>query len=265
MRDETTLGSARRHLFVEPASIHGDRVLLRGDDRHHVVRVLRLPVGTELSLADGTGAAYVARIHAIERDQLELAILEHTAPRPVRAPSLSVVAGLTRGAKIEWTLQKCTELGADEIILARCQRSVVKPNEADNKLTRWQEIVRQAARQSERLTLPAVRYCATLAEALQRARRADGVALLATPTEPCPRPSWEEALRARPPSVAIAVGPEGGFTPREEAAAREIGFTPVLLGPQILRAETAAIALLTVVAYCSGRLDEQPPLRAQEG
>lgn len=250
----------RRHLLVDPSAIEGTRASLDGDDRHHLVRVLRLQPGAELTLADGCGKMFLARISRIERRHVELDLIEQLqlpAPPP---PHLVVVEGLARGPRTDWTLQKCTELGADELLPAICERSVARPRDGAAKMPRWHEIVRQAARQSERLTLPRLHSPQSFAQALQTATASPGLHLIATPVGAQPLSSLDAALRAGPPRVSMAVGPEGGFTDGELRLALEHGFVPVGLGPQILRAETAVVTLLAIVAHLSGRSFAPPAI-----
>jgi 16S rRNA (uracil1498-N3)-methyltransferase len=152
-------------------------------------------------------------------------------------------------------LQKATELGVDRLELALCARSVSQP-EGERKLERWREIVRQAARQCGRQHLPELASPAPLGVALRRAAHVE--ARLVAHPEGEPLAAIEEQLAATSREVAVAVGPEGGFTPAELDDARACGFSPVALGPCILRTETAALTALALVAYLTGRLGAPP-------
>ncbi|MCA9670635.1 MAG: 16S rRNA (uracil(1498)-N(3))-methyltransferase [Myxococcales bacterium] len=238
-----------KRLLVDHGAISDDRALLGGDLARYVTRVLRFGVGDALSLCDGEGGLFEGRIDRVSGGRVEVAIAERRQLARPAGPRLWLLYGLAKASATETTLQKATELGVDRVTPVICERSVARPRDGDKKRARWGEIVRGAARQCERAFLPQVDEPQPLARALADcgashkliASVAHGQTLSA------------EGL-AGAGEVALAVGPEGGFTDAEVAAAERAGFAPVSLGPTILRSETAAIALLAIVAYGSGRL-----------
>jgi 16S rRNA (uracil1498-N3)-methyltransferase len=245
-----------RRLVVPPGTVEGGRARLIGAVRHHAIDVLRLRAGAELLVVDGSGRAYRGRLQADDGEVALVAIEETLAEQPAAAgPRLVLVYGLSRRARTEWVLQKTTELGVDEIILAECVRSVAR-GAGEAKLSRWEEIVRQAARQCGRSRLPALHPPRPLAQALAAA--AAPVRLIARAGAE-PLASLAAELAAGPESVALAVGPEGGFSDEELAAANAAGFRAVGLGPNTLRTETAALVLLALASFLAGRLDGGSP------
>jgi 16S rRNA (uracil1498-N3)-methyltransferase len=245
-----------RRVVIPKDTIAGEEVRLSGALHHHLCRVLRLSAGAELLLVEESGAEHRGRIEAISRKEVLITIEEHVPRSTAPRPRLVLIYGISRRSRTEWVLQKATELGVDSIVLARCERSVFRPPAHGSKLDRWREILRQAARQSARSTLPGLSPPLSLREALASAGSAE-LRLLASPDA---QPLFRLAQRLVPPpsEVALVVGPEGGFSDLELEIAVQLGFLPVGLGPLVLRTETAAIALLALTAYLTGRLDEVP-------
>jgi len=235
--------------------IQGQRAIIAGPLHHYLCHVLRLRKGDRLLLVDGAiGTEYDGAITGFSSDEVTVEI---TGTRPAadsRVPRLVQVHGLSRRTKSELVLQKSTELGVDWLLPALCHRSVSRPREPARKLERWQQIVTDAARQCGRSTLPRISPAAPLEQALQQSCGSADLCLLASPGG---RSLAELAPRIASPRtrcIALAVGPEGGFTEEEERCAVGLGFEPVNLGPLVLRTETAAVVLLALVAHLAGRL-----------
>ena len=230
--------------FVDPAAIADDQVTLEGADAHHAATVLRLRPGAAVTVLDGQGRELVCVAEVVEKRRLTLRVTRtsHPPPPPVE---ITLYQGLAKGDKLEWVIQKATELGATRIVPLAAARSIAKlePARVAGKLARWRAIAREAAEQSERATIPEVSAPVTLAGltlppemlALVLAERATGASL-------------PHALPAAPPrAIALFVGPEGGWDPAELASLASLGAAPVSLGPRILRTETAGLAALAIV------------------
>jgi 16S rRNA (uracil1498-N3)-methyltransferase len=229
-------GLRRRPLaFVEDL----DAPELDGDDHHHLARALRTRPGTEITVADGIGRWRLARF---DRRPDPVGPIEGV----VLAPDGTTVAFTpVKGERPEWVVQKLTELGLGRIVIIEAARSVVRwdGERAVRNLERWRRVAREAAMQSRRLVLPTVEGPVPAADVL-----ADGVAV----AEPGGR-------RPAAPDRALAIGPEGGWTGEELAAAAD----RVVLPGGILRAETAAVvAGAVLVALRDGVLAPAPPGRA---
>jgi 16S rRNA (uracil1498-N3)-methyltransferase len=229
------------------------QVTLRAERYHYLVHVLRLGEGATLELFDGRGRAFDARVVALGEQEVHLALgpARHTPPRR----ALGLLQGLPKGDKLEWVLQKGTELGAAAFHPVDTARSVVKlePRRAEERTARWRKIVEEAARQCRRSDMPEVHPPRPLLEAARAL--APGTALLVLDEQESSLPLGE-AFRACPAGapVALVVGPEGGLTREEVAALQALGARPVTLGPLILRTETAALAALVVLAHLEGTL-----------
>jgi 16S rRNA (uracil1498-N3)-methyltransferase len=241
-------------LRVEAGSlVPGERVLSDGDYRY-LARVHRLAPGDGVTLFDGAGVEAPAEIVAVDAD-LRLVRVRVGAPceRTDVGVPLTLVVGLSKGDKMDLVVQKTTELGVAAIAPVACERSVVRLEgaRAVERQRRWEKIAAEAARQCGRTTVPLVLAPAPLERALA-VPAPDALRLILHERA---GEALARALPAQsPPSVVLAVGPEGGFSEAELAAAREQGFRPVLLGPRILRAETAAIAAVVALGVLIGDL-----------
>ncbi len=222
-----------------------------GDEHHYLVRVRRLGVGDRIVLFDGTGRQAQATLTEVGSASATVHVGEPIiAPRPSR-PELTILVALIKGQRMEWCLQKLVELGVDRVVPFAAARSVVRlaGARAESRQRRLQAIAIDAARQCERDDLPEVTPIASFEQALTIGRTGERRILL---LEREMRPLAELLAGASPSSVAVLVGPEGGFEPEEVDAAREAGFASAGLGPRILRAETAAVAAAAIVGFAVG-------------
>ncbi|WP_434387179.1 16S rRNA (uracil(1498)-N(3))-methyltransferase [Melittangium boletus] len=228
-------------------------VTLSGDRRHYLLHVLRLAEGDALEVFDGAGRAFDARVAAVEPETVRLTLGEARSTPAARA--VHILQGLPKGDKLEWVLQKGTELGAAAFHPVATARSVVKldPKRAEDRTSRWMKIVEEAARQCRRNDVPLVHPPRPLVEAARAL--APGTLLLVLDEEESAAPLGE-LFRASAPGtpVALVIGPEGGLAREEVGALQALGARPVTLGRRILRTETAALAALTVMAHLDGEL-----------
>ncbi len=240
-------------LFVPVPEPAPTEVVLTGERRHYLLHVLRLAEGAELEVFDGTGQSFQARVASMDAQAVRLALGPARSAPPRR--SVSVLQGLPKGDKLEWVLQKGTELGAAAFYPVATVRSVVKlePRRAQERTARWAKIAEEAARQCRRNDVPVVHAPQPLLEAARAL--APGTALLVLDEEENAVPLGE-AFRACAPQapVALVVGPEGGLAREEVAALVALGARGVSLGSRILRTETAALAALAIMAYVDGEL-----------
>ena len=240
--------------FVDPGAITPPSIHITGDLLHHLRDSLRVRPGDSLSLNDGCGTRYRVEVTRVTSQVIVSHIIDRlTEPAPKTSP---IVLGqsLIKGDKMDWVIQKATELGVAAIAPIHSTHSVIKPNpeRLEHQRSRWERIARDAAQQSERWTIPTIAdpidlagICRQYASASLKGilvERSNGPSLGATPLLPD---------HHRP--IVLLVGPEGGWAPEEQRLAQEQGFLPLALGPRILRAETAAIAALSIL---QSRLDE---------
>jgi len=245
---------SRPRAFVETAALQGDRVTLTGDGYHHVRRVLRLGPGDELELFDGAGLVAQGIIDGAPDRSLTLRIEQRHLQPPATGPTVTLVCAELKGDKMDLVLQKSTELGADHIVPVTTQRSVPRPasNARKRRHARRLKVVREACRQCGRAYLPQVHLSIPLVQELAAHTDADAYVLW----ESTGAGGLAEALATTPVQrgLVLLVGPEGGFTAEEVAAARDHGFAEVSLGRHILRADTAALAAVTLASAHLGRL-----------
>lgn len=246
-----------QRVFLPPESLAGDPVILPPDTGHYLRHVLRLRPGDEFLALDGSGAEYRLRLLPDEKGAAE--VVETLPPHPEQRVELTLYQGLPRGKRFPLIIQKATELGVARIVAVTTARSQVRldAREALAKLERWRRIAREAAEQCLRATAPELIMADSWTEALDHWRTAGTPGLLLDETlVGAAGQGVGEALSVlgRPHSLGAFVGPEGGFSPEEAAAGRAAGLVPVSLGPRVLRTETAALVVCTLVMYILGQL-----------
>jgi 16S rRNA (uracil1498-N3)-methyltransferase len=238
-------------VFVgEPLATDAD-VALPDAAAYHVARVLRLREGAALIAFDGGGSEFRCEILSVTGDRVRVRVGERTTGLPESPLRITLVQAVSRGERMDWTLQKATELGVRTIVPVLSARSVVRLDgpQAAKKLRHWQAIVAGACEQCGRSTVPEVRAPLELAAYLATAAR-EGQRLVLSPTGPASLAGLT-SVGAR---AELLIGPEGGLDDAELERASHAGFTPVRLGPRVLRTETAGIVALTVLQALWGDL-----------
>ena len=214
---------------------------------HHVARVLRLATGDAVTLFNGDGADYDGVIESVAKGAVTVRVGERRAVERDSALDILLGQALSSGERMDYTIQKAVELGVASIQPLAASRSVVRlaAERAEKRAAHWNAVVIAACEQCGRNRIPPVLPVVPLEAWLARqAAGAAGEARLLL------SPGAERRLRelSRPLGrITLLAGPEGGFTAQEEAAARRHGFTPVRLGPRVLRTETAAVAALAAL------------------
>ena len=244
--------------FISPGQITGQRIAVSGEDVRHIAAVLRMKTGDELLLCDGQGTEYQARIEQVSKNEISTEIVSQSK-QALLVPRITLGQGLPKSDKMDLIVQKATELGVARIVPLITERTIVKVKDEEKRITRWQKISREAAMQSNRPDIPIVENIRSLRDfilsldpgppTLPPGSSGPGTLLL-LPWEEGTEPI-KKVLRSRHEvaSVVVLIGPEGGFSAAEAGMARDKGFHPVSLGPNILRTETAAIATLSMITY----------------
>lgn len=238
--------------FVEPSQINGNRIVITGSDVNHIRNVLRMKIGEEIAVSNGIdGKEYRCGIEEYSEDSV-LCTLRFIKEDGIELPSkVYLFQGLPKADKMELIVQKAVELGAYEIIPVAAKRCVVKLDEkkAAGKVNRWQGIAEAAAKQSKRAVIPQVHPVMTMKAALEYAGKMD-VRLIPYELAEDMEHTRNMLQQIRPgQSVAIFIGPEGGFEESEIQAALNAGIEPVTLGRRILRTETAGFTVLAWLGY----------------
>ena len=235
---------APKRFFVDKIT---EEVALTGDEYRHARNVLRLDVGDEVTLLDGSGAEYPAIVARVEKGSLTLHVTgSRPSEREPRADVLLLIGAL-KGDKTELVVQKAVELGVNKVGVFSSRYCAAYMNE--NKLDRLNRVAHEAAKQCLRARAPEVVYFDTLEDALRSAENYEHKLFACEFLG-----ESEKNIADGGASYALVVGSEGGFTEEEFQTARSLGFSGISLGKRILRAETAAIALLSVVMYRAGEL-----------
>jgi 16S rRNA (uracil1498-N3)-methyltransferase len=224
--------SQRYFLTTPPA---GNRAFLEGDEARHVARVMRARTGDSLEVFDGQGRWWTATITEIDRGKVELELGTGSSEPTAAGGRLTLAVALPKGDRQKWLIEKLTELGVDRLVPLQTTRGVAEPTAA--AIERLRRGVIEACKQCGRCRLLEITAPGTLQSIVSLAPPARR--LLA---DPAGRPLAAAATPANG-DLLVAVGPEGGFTAEEVAAAEAAGFRRVSLGPHILRIETAAIAM----------------------
>lgn len=223
---------------------------LPDDCAHHAARVLRLCIDDVITLFNGDGGEWLARITHIDRQRVRVFVERYLIVDRESALQTHLIQGISSGDRMDYTLQKAVELGITHIYPVTCTRSVVRlrGERASKKREHWQQLVIAACEQCGRNTLPTVADITDLAECLSR--QTAGVRIVLDPRakrtlQHCSKPDS---------SVAVLVGPEGGFAVEELDAALRCGFVAARLGPRILRTETAGVVAMTAIQWLWGDL-----------
>ena len=240
--------------FVDPAQINisDKRVIITGEDVNHIKNVLRMRAGEEISVRGGLdGREYRCGILSLGEEEI-LCELRFIKEDRVELPSqVYLFQGLPKADKMELIVQKAVELGVHQVIPVAASRCVVKLDDkkATAKRARWQGIAQAAAKQSRRAVIPEVTEVSSFSQAVRKASKMD-VALIPYELAEDMSRTKEIMENLRPgTSVAVFIGPEGGFSEGEISLASENGIQPITLGKRILRTETAGLAVLSWIMY----------------
>jgi 16S rRNA (uracil1498-N3)-methyltransferase len=229
---------------------------LTGKEAKHITKVLRMGPGDRIALMDGQGNRFQAKILFSDPWKVHLALECPLPPPPASSTEITLIQALIKSRPMDLIIQKCSELGITRIIPVRSERTVVKLDKAgaSAKGRHWREIARSAAKQADRASPASVDPLTNFSHCLERWKDVDALKVIL----------WERKgandLKSQLKKAGLQrrfvgiVGPEGGFAEGEIQLAKDKGFNSVSLGMRILRAETAAIALVSIVQYEWGDL-----------
>ena len=237
--------------FTSGKNNKGDILIIESEDAKHIKKVLRLNEGDEITVCDGQGTDYTAKIKEISNNEVICDILEKKLCDTEPEVKVTLYQGLPKAAKMDYIIQKTTELGISRIVPVALSRCVVKieNNSAElKKLERWRKIAYEAAKQSGRGIVPVVGDVMNIDEVISVLKEYD---LVFVPYECEQEVHLKEVLKTKPEAknVAFIIGPEGGFDITETQKLKEAGVPTITLGKRILRTETAGEAVLSMVMY----------------
>jgi 16S rRNA (uracil1498-N3)-methyltransferase len=230
--------------YVDAPLRAGSVCNLSEDAAHHAVHVLRLREQDEVTLFNGRGGEYAARIASMQRLRIAIDVLQHRAIERESPLRVTLVQGISAGEKMDSTVRKAVELGVAAIQPVLAARSVARPKgeRADSRRAHWQKVVVAACEQCGRNRIPEVLPLLALADY----RPGAGVKILLSPR------AERRLSEVEGTGFVLAAGPEAGFAADEEAALVDAGFVPASLGPRVLRTETAAVAALAALNALRG-------------
>ncbi len=240
--------------FIPRENISSEKLIICGEDVKHITKVLRLGVGDVITCCDGMGNDYEVKISVVGAD-VECEIIKQSKAETEANIRVILIQGIPKAAKMDYIIQKTTELGICEIYPCEMARCVSKP-EGGKKTERWQKIAKEAAKQSGRGIVPLVHDSIKLSDAIEILKSAD-VAFV--PYECAENDFLKPVLQSAdsPKTVAFMIGPEGGFDKDEIEKLTTCGIPAISLGKRILRTETAAEAVLAMVMYELGDINGQ--------
>jgi len=244
-----------RRFFVSPQDIKGEEVFIKDSDAHHITQVLRLKEGEEIIVFTGTGLEYQVVIKNISSGLVLGEIRGVTSSDRDSKVNVTLVQGVPKGDKMDFIIQKCTELGIAKIIPVLTERTVVKldGDKKGKRRERWQKIAQEASKQCKRATVPQIAEIFTWGQYLASISNEGPILVL-----------WEnESTRGIKSflgknkdldQITLVIGPEGGLSQQEVGKLLDKGAQTVTLGPRILRTETAGLAALVMILYELGDL-----------
>jgi 16S rRNA (uracil1498-N3)-methyltransferase len=237
--------------FVDLPLREGARLALPEASANHLTRVLRLREGDACVLFNGDGHDYDARLASVGKREVVAEIVSMRAVDNESPLHITLLQGIARGEKMDLILQKATELGVAAIIPVTAERTEVKldAERAEKRVAHWRNVVASACEQSARARLPSLSPPAALAEAV-RAVDGDAMRLTLDPAGDVSLTTVQVASAA----VVVAIGPEGGWSPRDRDTLSAAGFIGLRLGPRILRTETAGLAAIAALQSRFGDL-----------
>ncbi|MFC4022747.1 16S rRNA (uracil(1498)-N(3))-methyltransferase [Oceanobacillus longus] len=240
--------------FISSSDFIDNEVTITGDDVHHITRVMRYTIGDQIICNNDQGQAALCRISQIAENMVRADVeewLDETVELPIH---VTIAQGIPKGDKFELILQKGTELGAASFIPFQAERSVAVWDEKKiaKKMKRFEKIVKEASEQSHRNKVPVIEKSMSLKELIDKSKNYD-VKVFAYEEEAkvVNHQSFGNLINKLLPNqrLMVCIGPEGGFSPKESEFLKENEFSPVRLGPRILRTETAALYVLASVSY----------------
>lgn len=246
-----------RRFFVEKIIPTGGFLSITGKEARHIVTVLRMKKGETLILMDREGQSFEATIEAVHYKEVKVRITKTIPPLPPSPIEMSLAQAIIKSHPMEYLIKKVTELGIGSIHPFYSERTVIKlkPEQLKNKMDRWMEIMKSACKQCGRVTLPTLNTPLPFEELINTVPNKKTLKVLLWEDED--KVDLKRLLTSMSfePHVFAIVGPEGGFTSNEINQAQEAGFQIISLGNRILRAETAAVSLISIIQYEWGDLN----------
>lgn len=229
-------------------SVNDSKAVITGPDHRHIVKVLRLGRGDDITLFDSDSTEYYGKITSVGKNNLEVQIYRTEVVNRESPLNIRLFQGLAKGDKMDYIVEKATELGATAIIPMITDR--VQSHSRDRR-PRWKKIAVESSKQCGRTKPTVIENATNFKSALLSCDKSALRIILHVNTEVSVKSHLKSTLQP-PQNIILFIGPEGGFTDKEVLLAQEMGFTPLGLGPRVLRTETASVSVLSILQYLYG-------------
>ncbi|HLC27440.1 MAG TPA: 16S rRNA (uracil(1498)-N(3))-methyltransferase [bacterium] len=236
--------------FIGRGQFAPPQITISGSDVVHIRKVLRLKPGDRIEVVDEKGDLYLVQLEQVEVDRVGGKLIEKIRTTAQVFPEITIAQAVPKGDKMDLIVQKTTELGVSRIVPLLSERVIVRlsPDLKARRLARWRKLALESAKQSKRLSVPRVSEFLPL-DVFCREKEARDLGIIFWEGETATRLRSLLAGAKRVENIAVIIGPEGGFSNSEVEIARSCGFHPATLGPRILRTETVALSVLSVLQY----------------
>ena len=237
--------------FIDENQVNEDEIIIVGSDVNHISNVLRLKLSDTISLCNQKGTDYICTIVSLTKEEIHCRIIEQGQIKSELPIQITLVQGAPKQEKMELIIQKSVELGVFQIMPVEMKRSIVKYDDkkVDKKLERWQSIAEAAAKQAKRGIVPKIIPFQSWKKTLEQLKHFDKVIVPYEHEEGISRTRDIFSQLKKSDSIAIVIGPEGGFDESEIADLVGINAITVSLGNRILRTETAGFAAIAMIVY----------------
>ncbi len=237
--------------FIDRSQIEDSSLFILGDDARHIARSLRMAVGDEITVCDGSGTEYTATLTKIRDERCDADVSKTELSKCEPKSRITLFMAYPKSDKLETVIQKAVELGAAKIVPFESSRCIKKPkaDKAEERTARLNRIAEEAAKQCGRASLPSVSLPISFTDMIKEASEKELPIFCYEGDGTLSLKSILDGFSEAPKSISVVVGCEGGFSPDEAKAAEEAGFKMANLGPRILRCETAPDYCLSALSY----------------
>ena len=236
--------------FVPKENVQGDLIHVDGPEARHILNVMRMKEGDKVVVFDGTGSEYTGFIKEVKLKSLTVEIISTQTPKRERTLEITLAQSMPKKEKMDYIIEKATELGVHSIIPIISERTIVKVSQerSDNKIARWKKIAQAAAKQCGRTDVPEIKNIQKFYNAVDNINNFD-LALMACLAEDTI--SFKEAISGiGSEKIIVFIGPEGDFTPDEiEMAKENTNCKFISLGKRVLKSDTAGLYILSVLNH----------------
>jgi 16S rRNA (uracil1498-N3)-methyltransferase len=239
------------NFYVDPENVGEDSLKIIGEEANHILSVLRYGSGDMIDVVDGCGTKYKVRIEEISRDFLQGRILSRTHKENEPNRHLTLAQAVCRKERMDFLIEKATEIGVSSIIPILTERSLIKVSGVSNqqkKIDRWRRLAIASMKQSLRTVLPKIQDIIKFEQLLSEVKNYD-LCLIASLDKDSKSIKQCEQLKTGVKSILLIVGPEAGFTEEELSKTKAQGAIPISLGSRRLRTETAGVVFLSLVLH----------------